>query len=70
MTFDKPQYNVDVDKLAPGLFEQLKESGTLIEFTENIMIITEINKSELIIVEHLPHNEFEFKYNLRIYKKK
>lgn len=70
LTFDKPQYNVDIDKLAPGLFEKLKESGSLIEFTENIIEIAELSKSELIIIEHLPHNQYEFKYNLRIYKKK
>jgi len=70
LTFDKPQYNVDIDKLAPGLFEKLKESGSLIEFTENIMEIAELSKSELITIEHLPHNQYEFKYNLRVYKKK
>ena len=61
---------MDIDKLAPGLFEKLKESGSLIEFTENIMEIAELSKSELIIIEHLPHNQYEFKYNLRVYKKK
>ena len=70
LAFDKPQYNVNIDKLAPGLFEKLKESGSLIEFTENIIEIAELSKSELIIIEHLPHNQYEFKYNLRVYKKK
>ena len=70
LTFDKPQYNVEIDKLTPGLLEQLKESGTLIEFKENYIEIAELSKTELIIIEHLPHNEFEFKYNLRVYNKK
>ena len=70
LTFDKPKYNVDIKKLAPGLLEQLKKSGTLREIKENFMEIAKINKTELIIIEHLPHNEFEFKYNLRVYKKK
>lgn len=70
LTFEKPKYNIDIDKLAPGLLEQLKKSGAIIEIKENVMEIAKINKTEFIIIEHLPHNEFEFKYNLRVYKKK
>ena len=70
MTFDKPTYNVPIDKLAPGLLEQLKESGSLIEFTKNEIEIAEITQTELKVFEFLESDETEFKYNLKVYRKK
>lgn len=70
MTFDKPKYNVPIDKLAPGLLEQLKKSGSLIEFTKNEIEIAEITKTELKIFEFLESDGTEFKYNLKVYRKK
>ena len=68
--FKEPKYNVPIDRLAPGLLEKLKANGQLIVSEGFEWEIAEINKTELVIIEHLPHNEFEFKYNLRIYRKK
>ena len=70
MTFDKPKYNVPIDKLAPGLLEQLKKSGSLIEFTENEIEIAEITQTELKVFELLESDGTEFKYNLIVYRKK
>lgn len=68
--FEEPKYNVPIDRLAPGLLEKLKTNGQLIVSDGFEWEIAEISKNELVIIEHLPHNEFEFKYNLRIYRKK
>ncbi len=70
MTFDTPKYNVPIDKLAPGLLEQLKKSGTLIEFTKNEIEIAEITQTELKVFEFLESDGTEFKYNLKVYRKK
>ncbi len=70
MTFDKPQYNVPIEKLAPGLLEQLKKSGSLIEFTKNEIEIAEITQTELKVFEFLESDGTEFKYNLKVYRKK
>ncbi|WP_066219759.1 hypothetical protein [Formosa haliotis] len=69
MTFDKPKYNVPIDKLAPGLLEQLKKSGTLIEFTNSEIEIAKITQTELKIFEFLESDGKELKYNLKVYKK-
>lgn len=68
--FNEPKYNVPIDRLAPGLLEKLKASGQLIISDGFEWEIAEISKTKLVIIEHLPHNEFELKYNLRIYIKK
>ncbi len=68
--FKEPKYDVPIDRLAPGLLEKLKADGQLIVSEGFEWEIAEINKTELVIIEHLPHDEFEFKYNLRIYRKK
>jgi hypothetical protein len=68
--FDKPIYNVPIDKIEPELLKQLKEEGALIETKGFEWEIAEINLNELIIIEHLPHNEFEFDYELSHYLKK
>jgi len=68
--FDEPKYNVPIDKVSPELLEKLKKNGSLIEFTENSWEIHEITNESLSIIEHLPHNEFDFKYNLRVYRKR
>ncbi|WP_225037362.1 hypothetical protein [Winogradskyella sp. SM1960] len=70
MTFNKPKYNVPIDKLAPGLLEQLKKSGSLIEFTKNEIEIAEITQTELKIFEFLESDGTDFKYNLKVYRKK
>ena len=70
MNFDKPKYNVPIDKLAPGLLEQLKKSGSLIEFTKNEIEIAEITQTELKVFEFLESDGTEFKYNLKVYRKK
>ncbi|WP_313114347.1 hypothetical protein [Aequorivita sediminis] len=70
LTFDKPKYNLPIDKLAPGLLEQLKKSGSLIEFTENEIEIAEITQTELKVFELLESDGTEFKYNLIVYRKK
>ncbi|MBQ4916326.1 hypothetical protein J8L85_17915 [Maribacter sp. MMG018] len=70
MTFDKPKYNVPIDKLAPGLLEQLKKSGSLIEFTKNEIEIAEITQTELKVFEFLESDGTELEYNLKVYKKK
>ena len=70
MTYDKPRYNVPVDKLAPGLLEQLKESGSLIEFTKNEIEFAKITQTELKVFELLESDGTEFKYNLIVYRKK
>ena len=67
--FKEPKYNVPIDRLAPGLLEKLKANGQLIVSEGFEWEIAEINQTELVIIEHLPHNEFEFRYNLRIYQK-
>jgi len=68
--FKAPKYNVPIDRLAPGLLEKLKANGqlTLIEGFE--WEISEINNKQMAILEHLPHNEFEFRYNLAIYRRR
>ena len=70
MTFDEPIYNVPIDKLAPGLLEQLKKSGSLIEFTKNEIGFAEITQTELKVFELLESDGTEFKYNLKVYRKK
>ena len=70
MTFDKPKYNVPIDKLTPGLLEQLKKSGSLIEFTKNEIEIAEITQTELKVFKFLESDGTEFKYNLIVYRKK
>lgn len=70
MTFDKPTYNVPIDKLAPGLLEQLKKSGSLIEFTKNEIEIAEITQTKLKVFEFLESDGTEFNYNLLVYRKK
>ncbi|UOK43657.1 MULTISPECIES: hypothetical protein [Flavobacterium] len=68
--FDKPVYNVPIDKIEPELLEQLKKEGVLIATKGFEWEIAEINPNELQIIEHLPHNEFEFDYELSHYIKK
>lgn len=68
--FDKPKYNVPINKVSPELLEKLKKQGALIEFKENSWEIHKIDDESLSIIEHLTHNEFELKYNLRVYKKR
>lgn len=68
--FDEPQYNAPIDKMSPELLRQLKENGSLIKLTENYWEIHRITTDKLYIIEHLPHDEFELKYNLRVYKKR
>ena len=70
MTYDEPKYNVPIEKLAPGLLEQLKESGALIEFTKNEIEFAEITQTELKVFEFLESDGNEFKYNLIVYRKK
>ena len=70
MTYDEPKYNVPIDKLAPGLLEQLKKSGSLMVFTKNEIEFAEITETELIIFDLLPSDGTEFKYNLLVYRKK
>ncbi len=70
MTYDEPKYNVPIDKLAPGLLEQLRESGSLIEFTKNEIEFAEITQTELKVFELLESDGNEFKYNLIVYRKK
>lgn len=67
--FDEPKYSVPLDKISPELLEKLKQSGGIIEFTENSWVITDISDSSLFILEHLPHDEFELKYVLGFYSK-
>jgi len=69
MTFDTPKYNVPIDKLAPGLLDQLKKSGSLIEFTKDEIEIAEITKNELKIFDFLESDGTEFKYHLKVYQK-
>ncbi|MEK6152536.1 hypothetical protein WIW50_04725 [Flavobacteriaceae bacterium 3-367] len=68
--FKEPKYSVPIDNLAPGLLEKLKANGQLIVFEGDEWEIKDITQDELIIIEHLPHNEFELLYNLRVYRKK
>lgn len=68
--FDKPRYNVLIGNISSELLERLKKEGKLIAFTENLYEIHQITESKLLIIEHLPHDEFELKYNLRVYNKK
>jgi len=68
--FDEPQYSVPIDKISPELLKQLTENGSLIKLTENYWEINRITADKLSIIEHLPHNEFELKYDLRVYKKR
>ncbi len=68
--FKEPKYNVPIDNLAPGLLEKLKANGQLMVFEGDEWEIEDITKNELTIIEHLPHDEFEFLYNLRVYRKK
>ncbi|TQD39134.1 hypothetical protein [Haloflavibacter putidus] len=70
MTFDKPKYKVPIDRIAPGLLEQLKKSGSLIEFTKNEIEIAEITQTELKVFEFLESDGTELKYNLKVYRKK
>ncbi|MEA1787733.1 hypothetical protein U1E44_16670 [Arenibacter sp. GZD96] len=70
MTYDEPKYNVPIDKLAPGLLEQLKKSGSLMVFTKNEIEFAEITESELVVFDLLPSDGTEFKYNLLVYRKK
>lgn len=70
LIYDKPKYNVPIDKLSNELYNKMKREGLLIEFKENNLEIHQIDNNRLSIVEHIPHNEFELKYNLRIYIKK
>lgn len=68
--FKEPKYNVPIDNLAPGLLEKLKANGQLMVFEGDEWEIEDITKDELTIIEHLPHDEFDFLYNLRVYRKK
>ncbi len=68
--FKEPKYNVPIDNLAPGLLEKLKATGQLIVFEGDEWEIKDITQDELIIIEHLPHDEFELLYSLRVYRKK
>lgn len=70
LIFDEPRYNVPIDKISSELLKELKEKKSLIEFTEDNWEIHMISSDELFIIEHLPHNEFDLKYNLRVYRKK
>lgn len=68
--FDNPKYNIPLDKISPELLEKAKKNGSIIEFTGDVWEIHKISDSRLLIIEHLPHNEFELNYNLRVYNKK
>ncbi len=68
--FDKPKYNVPIDKIPSEMLNRLKKDGTIVEFKEDNWEIHQITKEKLSIIEHLPHDEYELKYNLRIYKKR
>ena len=70
LTFDKPVYNVPIDKLAPVLLEKLKENGTLIEFTEDVWNISLLTENEMRVFEYLSGNEIKPNYNLRILRRK
>lgn len=70
MNYDEPKYNVPIEKLAPGLLEQLKESGSLIEITKNEIEFAEITQTELKVFEFLESDGTEIKYNLIVYRKK
>ncbi|MDO6814029.1 hypothetical protein [Tenacibaculum soleae] len=67
--FDKPQYSVPIDKISSELFQKLKKEGKIFEFKGDSWEIHSIIENELLIIEHLPHNEFELKYVLRKYRK-
>ena len=59
-----------IDNLAPGLLEKLKANGQLMVFEGDEWEIGDITIDELTVIDHLPHDEFEFMYDLRVYRKK
>ncbi|RSC92062.1 hypothetical protein [Tenacibaculum singaporense] len=69
LIYDEPKYNVPIKQLSPKLIKKLKENNRLIKSESFFWEINKVNKNELILIEHKPHNEFELKYNLRVYKK-
>ncbi len=69
LKYDKPRYNVPIEKLSPKLIKKLKDEKRLIKTYGTFIEIHHITKSELIVIEHEPHNEYELKYNLRVYVK-
>ncbi|WP_435139288.1 hypothetical protein [Formosa sp. A9] len=70
MIYDKPKYNVPIDRVSPELLEKLKKSGTLKEFTKNEIEFVEITENELKVFDLLPSDGTELKYNILVYKKK
>lgn len=68
--YDKPIYNIPLDKIPPKLLKQLQKEGAIIEIKGTEWEIAEIDTNELKIIEHLPHNEFEFDYELSNYSRK
>ncbi len=70
MTFDKPKYNVPIDRVSPELLEKLKKSGTLKEFKKNEIEFVEITENELKVFDLLPSDGTELKYNILVYRKK
>lgn len=68
--FDEPKYNVPIDKMSVEMLNKLREDGSIIEFKEDSWEIHQITGEKLSVIEHLPHNEFELKYNLRVYRKR
>lgn len=61
--FKEPKYNVAIDNLAPELLEKHKVNGELMVFEGDEWEIEDITINELTIIDHLPHDEFEFMYN-------
>ncbi|MDE1208309.1 hypothetical protein [Tenacibaculum larymnensis] len=70
LIYDEPKYNVPIKQLSPKLIKKLKENNRLIKSECFFWEINRVTKNELILIEHKPHNEFELKYNLRVYNKR
>ncbi|OIQ19339.1 MAG: hypothetical protein BM557_06445 [Flavobacterium sp. MedPE-SWcel] len=50
--FDKPAYNIPIDKVSPELLKKLQDENMIIEFTKNAIEIHEITSERLVLIEY------------------
>jgi hypothetical protein len=67
LIYKVPKYNYPVEQLSPQLLEKLKGNNQIREIAGTYLEIHKISNNQLVLIEHIPHNEFELKYNLSYY---